>query len=269
MVHPYFICGRMVHMTNRVKYRATQGIYWERLLIVKDKATRRIIKPIDAWANISTGEYSIKEIRCVITSEGGILLQLTEEDTADLPVGELKFDVIATYYKYQRLTYGALTASYGLSGSGDTVTRPVAKGTIKVEALDTVTPLEEADYMELRFNRYEDFYRAFTWQDDDGDIIDIQNAYMQAVSTSGDVVLDIRWYEPEPSEEVISEMSETRRGYITENQNGSITLHISNLNPVPVGIHRYDIFVQDSNGDWSVLVKGTIVVEETISVMPS
>lgn len=259
----------METMTNRVKYRATQGLYWERLIMVKDKATRRIIRPIDAWANIKTGDYSIKEIPCFITSEGGILMQLTESDTADLPVGELDFDVIAEYYKYQRLTYGSLTASYSSTGSGDTVTQPVAKGTIKVEALNTVTPLEETDYMELRFNQYEDFYRTFTWKDADGDIIAIQNAYMQAKDSSGTVVLDIRWAEPALTEVEIEALPDARKGYITQNDDGSVTLHVSNMNPAPVGTHRYDIFVQDSNGDWTVLVKGTVTVEETISVMPS
>ena len=259
----------MVLMTNQIKYRATQGLYWERLIMVKDKATRRVIRPIDAWANIKTGEYSIKEVNCFITSEGGILLQLTEEDTADLPVGELSFDVIATYYKYQRLTYGSLTASYGATGSGDTVTQPVAKGIIKVEALNNITPLEEPDYMELRFNRYEDFYRTFTWRDEDSDIIGIQNSYMQAKDSSGTTVLDIRWYDPALTEGQIAALTANRRGYITGNNDGSITLHISNLNPVPAGVHRYDLFVQDSAGDWSVLTKGTVVVEETVSVMPS
>ena len=269
MVHPYSICDRMENMTNQVKYRATQGLYWERLILVKDKDTRRVIKPLDAWANIRTGDYSIKEINCFITSEGGILLQLTEEDTADLPVGELQFDVIAKYYKYQRLTYGSLTASYNASGQGDTVTQPVAKGTIKVEALSTVTPLEEVDYMELRFNRYEDFYRTFTWRDEENAIITIQEAYMQAKDSSGATVIDARWYEPAPSDATLAALPGARRAYLTLNDDGSITLHISNLNTVPAGYHKYDLFVKDSAGNWSVLVKGTVAVEETVSVMPS
>lgn len=269
MVHPYFICGRMERMTNQIKYRATQGEYWERLIVVKDKATRRVIKPIDAWANIKTSSISIKEIDCYITPEGGILLRLSEGDTADLPVGDLEFDVVAEHYKYQRLTYGSLTASYNNEGYGDTVTRVVARGTIKVEALNNITPLEEADYMELRFNRYEDFYRTFTWRDEDGDVIAIQNAYMQAKSSAGTTVLDIRWFTPAPNEGEIAALPDIQQGYFTANEDGSIILHISNQNPVPVGSHRYDLFVQDSNGDWSVLVKGAVVVEETVSVMPS
>ena len=255
-------------MTSYVSYTATQGLTWDRLIMVRDRRTHRIIKPLDAWANIRTGDISIKEVRCTITSEGGILLSLSEDDTADLPVGELSFDVIATHYKNVPYTYGSITA-YGSAGTGDTVTRPVARGTIIVEALNTITPLEEVDYMELRFNQYEDFYRTFTWTDEEDDIIVIYNAYMQAKDSSGTTVLDIRWAEPALSEAEISALDSARRGYITQNDNGSITLHISNINPVPVGVHRYDLFVQDSNGDWTVLVKGTVVVEETISVLPS
>jgi len=259
----------MERMTNQLTYRATQGEYWERLVVVKDRETRRIIKPIDAWANIKTSELSIKEIDCFITSEGGILLRLSEDDTTDLPAGDLQFDVVAKHYKYQRLTYGSLTASYSNEGYGDTVTRVVAKGIIKVTGLNNITPLEEADYMELRFNRYEDFYRTFTWRDESGNVITIQDAYMQAKDSNGTVVVDARWYEPAPTVSVNAATAPEKRAYFTLNDDGSITLHISNLNPVPAGNHRYDIFVKDSSGDWSVLAKGTVNVEETISVMPS
>jgi hypothetical protein len=257
-------------MTNRLTYRAKQGEYWERLILVKDRDSRRIIRPLEAWANIKTSALTVKEINCFITSEGGILMQLSEEDTADLPAGNLEFDVVAQHYKYQRLTYGSLAGAPGISGSGDVVTRVVAKGIIKVEALGNITPLEEADYMELRFNRYEDFYRNFTWRDEEGDVIAIQNAYMQAKDSNGVVVLDLRWAEPALTEaEIVALPDAKRKGYITLNTDGSIAMHVSNLNSIPVGAHKYDIFVQDSSGDWSVLVKGTIIVEETISVMPS
>lgn len=255
-------------MTTRVTYRATQGLYWERLLMVKDRNTRRIIRPIDAWANIKTGDYNIKEINCFITSEGGILLQLTESDTADLPVGELEFDVIAKYYKYQRLTYGSLTASYSATGSGDTVTQPVARGTIKVEALNSITPLEEVDFMELRFKQSEDFYRTFTWRDENSAIITIEDAYMQAKDSTGTTVLDIRWFSPAPDDTTISGLPAEQRGYIAPNADGSVTLHISDMNDVAAGTHRFDFFVQDAEGDWTCLAAGTVVVEEAVSVKP-
>jgi hypothetical protein len=59
-----------------------------------------------------------------------------------------------------------------------------------------------------------------------------------------------------------------RRGYITENNDNSITVHISNLNTLPVGSHKYDLFVQDNNGDWTCLVAGALVVESSVSVLP-
>lgn len=255
-------------MVSHVTYTAQQGIPWDRLIMVRDRRTHRIIKPVDAWANIKTSEISIKEVQCTITAEGGILLSLSEGDTADLPTGDLEFDVVATHYKNVPYTYGSITA-YGSAGTGELITRPVARGVIRVEALNNITPLEEADYMELRFNQYEDFYRTFTWKDADGDIISIRNAYMQAKDSSGTVVLDIRWADLALTEVEIEALPDIRKGYFTSNDDGSITLHVSNINPVPVGVHRYDLFVQDSNDDWTVLVKGTVVVEETISVLPS
>ena len=260
MVHPYYICDRiesMTHSVSTLKYHATKGLPWERLIIVKDKDSRRVQKPIDAWGVVKTGDVTRKEFATKITSEGGIVIYLSEEDTYDLPEGDLEFDVVAVI-PTRSLYTGTVN-----------VTKPVAKGTLVVSALDTYTPLEESDYMELRFKKSEDFYRTFTWRDSNGDVIDVQNAYMQAKSTAGTTVLDIRWYSPAPSEATISGLTGNRRGYIAENQDNSITLHISNLNTVPAGEHRYDMFVQDNNGDWTCLASGVVVVEDTISVMPT
>jgi hypothetical protein len=248
----------MTHSVSTLKYHATKGLPWERLIIVKDKVSRRVQKPIDAWGVVKTGEVTRKEFATKITSEGGIVIYLSEEDTYDLPEGDLEFDVVAVI-PTRSLYTGTVN-----------VTKPVAKGTLVVSALDTYTPLEESDYMELRFKQYEDFYRTFTWKDENGDVIDVQNAYMQAKNTGGTTVLDIRWYAPPaPSDATIGALTGNRRGYITENQDSSITLHISNLNTVPAGEHRYDMFVQDNSGDWTCLASGVIVVEESISVMPA
>lgn len=243
-------------MTNQLKYHATKGLPWERLLIVKDKDSRRILKPLDAWAVLKTGDVTRKEFATKITSEGGIVLYLSEDDTIDLPEGDLAFDVMA------------VLQTRSLYKGNTTVTRPVAKGTIKVSAMGNYTPIEESDYMELRFKQSEDFYRTFTWRDENGNVIDVQNAYMQAKSTGGTTVLDIRWTVPAPSEVTIEGLTGNRRGYITENTDNSITLHISNTNTVPVGEHRYDMFVQDNNGDWTCLASGVVVIEESISVKP-
>lgn len=246
----------MVGMVNQLKYHATKGLPWERLIIVKDKVSRRIQKPIDAWGVIKTGDVTRKEFATTITPEGGIVIYLSEEDTNDLPEGDLEFDVVA------------VVPARSLYAGNVNVTRPVAKGTIKVSALGIYTSLEETDYMELRFKQHEDFYRTFTWRDEGGNVIDTMDAYMQAKDSEGVTVLDLRWYVPAPSEATIEGLTGNQRGYITENTDKSITVHISNTNTISVGSHRFDLFVQDVDGNWTCLVSGAVVVEEAISVKP-
>lgn len=246
----------MTHSVNVLKYHATKGLPWERLIIVKDKISHRIQKPTDAWGVIKTGDVTRKEFATTITPEGGIVIYLSEEDTNDLPEGDLEFDVVA------------VVPARSLYAGDVNVTRPVAKGTIKVTALDTYTPIEENDYMELRFKKSEDFYRTFTWRDESGNVIDTQNAYMQAKDSNGATVLDLRWYASVPSEATIAGLDGNRRGYIVENASHSITVHISNMNTITTGVYRFDLFVQDVGGDWTCLISGSIVVEDSISVNP-
>jgi hypothetical protein len=247
----------MAHAISVLKYHATRGLPWERLLMVKDKVSRRIIKPIDAWGVIKVDDVTQKEFATAITSEGGIVIYLSESDTQDLPAGDFDFDVVA------------VLPSRSLYAGNSNVTRPVAKGTLVVEELGVNTSLEEVDYMELRFKQYEDFYRTFTWRDENGDVIDVQNAYMQAKDTSGNTVLDIRWHVPALSDGAIEELDAEQRGYLTENADGSITLHISDMNSVPAGAHKFDLFVQDNSGDWTCLTAGAVIVEESISTKPT
>lgn len=246
----------MTHSVSTLKYHLTKGLPWERLLIVKDKVSRRIQKPLDAWGVIKTGDITHKEFATAITSEGGIVLYLSESDTRDLPEGELEFDVVA------------IVQNKSLYAGNTLVTRPVAAGVIVVSALDTNTPIEENEYMELRFKQHEDFYRTITWRDDSGNVIDLQNAYMQAKDSEGNVVLDLSWFVPAPSEVTIEGLDGEKRGYITEHTDKSITVHISNTNTIPTGSHRFDLFVQDVAGDWTCLLSGAIVVEESITVLP-
>lgn len=246
----------MTHAVSTLKYRLVKGLPWERLIIVKDRVSRRIQKPIDAWGVIKTGDVTRKEFATKITSEGGIVIYLSEEDTNDLPEGTLDFDVVA------------VLPTTSLYAGTTNVTKPVATGTIDVAALDINTSLEENDYMELRFKQSEDFYRTFTWRDDSGNVISTVDAYMQAKSSTGTTVLDLRWYSSIPSEATIAGLTGNRRGYIVENADHSITVHVSNLNTIPTGSHKFDLFVQDVGGDWTCLVSGAIIVEEAISVKP-
>jgi hypothetical protein len=244
-------------MVSRLTYTATKGLPWERLIIVKDNVSRRILKPLDAWGVVKTSDIGRIELTTFITPEGGIVVSLNEEETKDLPVGPLIFDVVAT------LPNRPLTPN-----GPKTITRPVAKGVITVTDIGTVTPLEEIDYMELRLGQGEDYYRSFKWYDDSGEVAIVINSYMQAVNAVGDTVLDIRWFEAVPSEEEIMELPEIRRGYLTSGVDCTLTLHISNTNTVPYGEYQFDIFVQDTVGDWSRLTKGALFVEKSISVKP-
>lgn len=226
--------------------------------MVKDKESRRIIKPLDAWGSIKTGDVGRKDFNIAITTEGGIVLYLSADDTLDLPDGNLEFDVMA---RVQRRS---------LFMGNTEVTEKVAKGIIKASSINAIAPVEEKEYMELRMNQREDFFRTFTWKDDDGDLIVIQDAYMQAINTTtGNTVIDLRWYSPAPNDGVIATFPGEQRGYISPNVDGSIVVHVSHLNTVPAGSYGFDLFVQDSVGNWSVLTKGSFVVEPSYSVMPS
>lgn len=256
-VHLRHLWVIIIDMVSQLKYHATKGLPWERLIIVKDKDTRRIIKAIDAWGVVKTSNIGRIELTTFINPEGGIVVSLNEEETKDLPAGPLDFDVVAILPN-RPLTPGGPT----------TVTRPVAKGTIIVSDVGTITPLEEIDYMELRLGQGEDYYRSFKWYDDDGDLATIINAYMQAADTNGNKVIDLRWFASVPDETTIAALPAPRRGYVSQNAENSLVLHISNTNPVPAGEYQFDIFVQDTAGDWSRLTKGVLFVEASVSVKP-
>jgi len=245
-------------MTNTVNYSISKGLPWERLIIVRDQRTHRVIFPTSARGSIKTSVTGRKEFNITLTAEGGILLGLTEEDTTDLPTGELEFDVLATYPR---------KAPY--AGASEEVTRPVARGTINVTGLENITPLEDTQAMEIRFKQHVDFRRNFTWRDSAGVILTVQDAFMQAKDSSGTTVLDLRWYSSTPSEATVIGLAGNRRGYIAPITGATLELHISDKNTVPAGRHSFDMFVKDSAGDWDCLASGVVVVEEAISVPPS
>ena len=245
-------------MTNKVNYSISKGLPWERLILVKDKRTHRVIRPISARASVQTSTTGRKEMVTFITTEGGIMIALSEEDTADLPVGDLSYDVLATY---------ARAAPY--DGASDQITRPVAAGTITVTALNNITPLEDTQAMEIRFKQRVDFRRNFTWRDAEDSILTVQDAFMQAKDSAGANVLDLRWYATKPSEETVVALTGSRRGYIAPIAGATLELHVSDKNTVPAGIYPFDLFVKDSAGDWDCLASGTVVVEASVSVPPT
>jgi len=239
----------MTHLAQTVNYRLVRGLPWERLLIVKNKYNHRVLRPTDVRSYVKTGTSSKFEITASITTENGIMLCLTAEETQDLPLGDLQYDVLATI---------------------EGVQRPVVSGTISVSALDIVTPLEDAQSMEIRYKQHTDYRRTFTWKDSDGDVLAIQSAFMQAKTSSGTTVVDLRWYSSTPSESVIINLvPASKRGYLAPATGATLEMHISNMNDVAAGSYQYDLFVQDTAGDWDCIVSGTLVVEEAISAPPS
>lgn len=235
-------------MVRTVNYTLVRGLPWERLIIVKDKRTHRLQRPTDARAYVRTGAITVAELTTTLTSENGIALCLTAEETQDLPLGDLFYDVLAT-----------------ING----VQQPVSQGTISVSALNNITPLEDSDAMEIRYKQYTDYRRTFTWKDADGVVIAVQSAFMQAKTATGTTVLDLRWYSTKPSENtVIALTPASKRGYLAPATGATLELHISNTNNVASGAYSYDLFVQDSAGDWDCLSSGTLIVEPAVSAPP-
>lgn len=245
-------------MTTAVNYSITRGLPWYRQISVKSKRTHWRLKVSDPNAYIQIGSGHKKEIYATIMGNNNILLSLNADETLDLPEGDLSYDVWATVF-YPGASGGTINQP---------VYQPVAKGKIHVSTYESITPLEDDDAMELRYTQRTDYRRNFSWKDENGEVLAVQNAFMQAKDSTGAVVLDIRWYSSQPSESTIAALPANQRGYIAPVTGATLELHISNLNTIAAGSYSYDLFVQDSAGDWDQLVKGTFVVEEAVSVEP-
>lgn len=234
-------------MPTTVNYSITRGLPWDRQICVKSRQTRWRLKVSDPNAYIQVDDNHKKEIYATIMGNNNILLSLNADETLDLPEGYLSYDVWAIV---------------------NSVYQPVAKGRLHVSTYGSITPLEDDDAMELRYTQRTDFRRTFSWKDEDGDVLAVQSAFMQAKDADGNLVLDIRWYSTPPSEATIAGLPASRRGYLAPSAGATLELHISNLNTIAAGSYTYDLFVKDSSGDWDQLVKGTFVVEEAVSVEP-
>ena len=243
----------MAHTVNphTVNYSMSRGLPWERHIYVKNRRTRRVVKVTEPDAFVRISDTHKKQIVTEVLSDNGIKLYMDPGDTIDMNDGSYDYDV------------------WAYVGTTNKVYMPVARGTIDVSTYDNVTPMEDTDAMELRTKERVDFRQTFTWKDEDGDILTIQNAYMQAENSSGTVVLDLRWFAAVPSEATIIALPTTQRGYIAPSTGATLELHISNKNPIAAGSYKFDLFVQDSLGDWDALITGTLVVEPSISVEPT
>ena len=237
-----------------VNYDIIRGLPWERLILVKDRRSHRVVTPSAARAYIKTGTNSLLEVTTAVTGENGIQLSLTAAQTTDLPAGELAYDVWATCRLY-----------------GADVEKQVSKGLVNVSTTDRITPEEDSKALELRYTQGTDFYRTFTWKNSDAEVQSVTGAYMQAKTSAGATVLDLRWYSSVPTEATVIALSPANtRGYLIAGAVSGTTLdmHISDANDVAAGTYSYDLFVQDAAGDWDVLAAGSLVVEAATSSNP-
>ena len=115
-------------MRQTLNYSIKRGEVWERLVMIKDRRTRRVRKPTAAAASvlISGVAYTIP---CSITSEGGVLLEMTPEQTKWLVAGTYPWDAVATVSRSQRFTQ---------TPASETV---ILSGTLTVESYDAITPM--------------------------------------------------------------------------------------------------------------------------------
>jgi hypothetical protein len=195
-----------------------------------------------------------------ITSEGGLMLYLTDQETAALPLGDLAFDVVAVISR----------RSAAANGGFATTTTPVVAGTISVSDLDLVSDPTLGAIMNLpiKFAKGEDYYTSFVWQDGDGDTLTVTDAYLQAKDATGATVIDIRWFATPPNEVAIAALPGSQRGYLTWVNGDSLELHISDLNSVTAGSYEYDLFVQGAVNQWTRLVRGYVTIDPSVSVRP-
>jgi hypothetical protein len=247
-------------MISQVRYTLTRGLAWERLVVVKDRSTRRVVRPIEAWGAVKIGTNITVPLNVEITGEGSLMLYLTEQETANLPLGELQFDVVAVVNRRSALA----------SGGWKHITTPVVAGAITVSDSGLVSDPALGDVMNvlIKFAEGEDFYTTFVWKDEEGTVLPVTNAFMQAKDDAGATVLDLRWYQTIPNETAISALPGAQRGYLSPLNDNSLELHISDLNSVPAGTYQYDLFVQGAANQWTRLVRGSVIVEESVSVRP-
>jgi hypothetical protein len=116
-------------MAHELNYTVKRGEVWERLVIPKDKRTHRKRVPTEAAASIRIGlvDYVIPT---EITSEGGVLLSMTPENTEWLADGEYLWDMVVTVSRSALLTSTPLTQTL------------LCKGTITVSTVANITPMD-------------------------------------------------------------------------------------------------------------------------------
>jgi len=222
-----------------------RGEYWQRLLVVKDKRTHRLVHITVASAMMQAPNSSVKiPITCVVDSiRGSILLVLSEAETSDLVDGTYSYDVVADA--------GRL--------------RTIETGTIEVSTIPQITPLEGTFDMQITYRQRTDYRLDFSWTDSAGTLITAADARMQAKSSAGVLSLDLRWFATIPTDEQLLALPTIQRGYLAPKTGTSLTMHISDTNTIAAGSYPFDIQAKDAAGDWDTVATGTLVVLASVT----
>lgn len=117
-----------MHNKPVVNYNVARGEVWERLIILKDRRTRRKRVPVAAAVTVSVNDVKYV-IPSEITSEGGVLMQMTANNTEWLVDGDHPWDMVATVSRSALLT----STPYA-----ETV---VVSGTLHVSTYENLTPM--------------------------------------------------------------------------------------------------------------------------------
>lgn len=226
-------------------YTLVQGEPWQRLIMVKDKRTRRARKLGSARSIMRLqGTSDTHELDVTISYEGGAMLCITYNQSLDLTPGVWDFDVVGDY-----------------RGQNE----KISQGTITVEALSTITPLEGGPMITINYDQYTDYRKVFTWQDTDGQTIEVSDARLQAKDTQDAIVLDLAFAATPPDETAIGLLDPDKRGYLSPIVGSSLELHISEQAVIPAGTYTFDLLAQEAGGDWGRLSEGTLNVDAGVT----
>lgn len=116
-------------MRQTVNYTMQRGEVWERLIMLKDRRTRRVRKPTQVSACVLINDVSYY-LPSIVTSEGGVLLSLSPEQTKWFVDGTYTWDAVATVSRSQMFT------------AYPEAEQVVLNGTITVSSYANITPLE-------------------------------------------------------------------------------------------------------------------------------
>ena len=114
---------------TKIDYRIRRGEKWERLIILKDRRTRRKRVPTECAASVLIGDVKYV-IPTYITSEGGIELTLSATNTEWLSDGTYSWDLVVTVSESALLTSTPLVEVVAVYG------------TLSVDTYDNITPME-------------------------------------------------------------------------------------------------------------------------------